>query len=209
MGLKAALQPLTGPMHSTLTERLTERQDREITTVVHRERGQLLAYIQRRVRDAQEAEDVLQEAFYELVAAYRLLQPVEQVGAWLMRVARNRIIDRFRKAGPVLLSDVWPVLLGEEPEDQIEDLLPSPEDGPEAELMRSRMLEHVVRALDTLPANQREVFVAHEIEGVSFQALSERLGVSINTLLARKRYAVQRLQKVLQPVYEEWLSGRD
>lgn len=192
-------------MEGTLTESLTEAQDREISAWVRRERRRLLSYIRRRVLDAAEAEDILQDALYELVAAYRLMQPVEQVGAWLMRVARNRIIDRFRRR-----KDQATVLQGidseEEPEG-IEDLLPSPEDGPLAQMMRGHLLELVVQALDELPAEQREVFVAQELEGVSFKELSEAWGVSINTLLSRKHYAVRYLRKRLQSAYKEWLSG--
>lgn len=192
-------------MEGTLTESLTEAQDREISAWVRRERRRLLSYIRRRVLDAAEAEDILQDALYELVAAYRLMQPVEQVGAWLMRVARNRIIDRFRRR-----KHQATVLQGIDSEDEpegIEDLLPSPEDGPLAQMMRGLLLEQVVQALDELPAEQREVFVAQELEGVSFKELSEAWGVSINTLLSRKHYAVRYLRKRLQSAYEEWLSG--
>ncbi|MGA9367144.1 MAG: sigma-70 family RNA polymerase sigma factor, partial [Steroidobacteraceae bacterium] len=145
--------------------------------------------------DAAEAEDVLQEAFYELVAAYRLMQPIEQVGAWLMRVARNRIIDRFRKRRPQLLSDI--ALEGEAEASTLDSLLPAVEDGPDAELIRGLMMEELERALTELPVEQRQVFVAHELEGASFKELSARWGVGINTLLSRKRYAVLRLRERL------------
>jgi RNA polymerase sigma factor (sigma-70 family) len=182
-------------------------QDSEIAAVVRRERGRLLSFILRRVRDAAEAEDVLQEALYELVAAYRLMQPVEQVGAWLMRVARNRIIDRFRKRRPLLLGDI--AAEGEEEAAEsalaLERLLPAIEEGPDAALMRELMLEELERALEELPAQQREVFVAQELEGASFKELSLRWGVGVNTLLSRKRYAVLRLRERLREAYEEWL----
>lgn len=181
-------------------------QDLEIAAVVRRERGRLLAYILKRVRDAAEAEDVLQEAFYELVAAYRLMQPVEQVGAWLMRVARNRIIDRFRKRRPQLLADVE--LEGEETESALERLLPVLEDGPDAALVRELLLGELERAVGELPPEQREVFIAQELEGASFKELSARWGVGINTLLSRKRYAVLRLRERLGAVYDEWLRDR-
>ena len=181
-------------------------QDLEIAAVVRRERRRLLAYILKRVRDAAEAEDVLQEAFYELVAAYRLMQPVEQVGAWLMRVARNRIIDRFRKRRPQLLADVE--LEGEETESALERLLPVLEDGPDAALVRELLLGELERAVGELPPEQREVFIAQELEGASFKELSARWGVGINTLLSRKRYAVLRLRERLGAVYEEWLRDR-
>ena len=177
-------------------------QDLEIADVVRRERGRLFAFILRRVRDAAEAEDVLQEALYELVAAYRLMQPVEQAGAWLMRVARNRIIDRFRKRRPQLLGDMTPE--GEEAESVLEGLLPAIEDGPDAQLMRELLLEELERALGELPAEQREVFIAQELEGASFKELAARWGVGINTLLSRKRYAVLRLRERLGEAYAEW-----
>jgi len=178
-------------------------QDSEIAAVVRRERGRLLSFILKRVRDAAEAEDVLQEALYELVNAYRLMQPVEQAGAWLMRVARNRIIDRFRKRRPELLGDIVPE--GEEGDSALERLLPVVEDGPDAQVIRELLLEELELALEELPAEQREVFVAQELEGVSFKELSARSGVGINTLLSRKRYAVLRLRERLREAYEEWL----
>ena len=181
-------------------------QDSEIAAVVRRERGRLLSFISKRVRDAAEAEDVLQEALYELVASYRLMQPVEQVGAWLMRVARNRIIDGFRKRRPQLLTDVAPE--GEEADSALERLLPAVHDGPDAALVRELLLEELERALLELPAEQREVFIAHELEGASFKELAARHGVPINTLLSRKRYAVLRLRQRLGAVYEEWLRDQ-
>jgi RNA polymerase sigma factor (sigma-70 family) len=181
----------------------TSLQDSAIAAVVRRERGRLLAFIRRRVRDAAEAEDVLQEALYELVNAYRLLQPVEQAGAWLMRVARNRIIDRFRRRRPQPLTEV--ALEGEEEAAALERLLPAMEDGPDAQLIRELLLDELERALAELPAEQREVFVAQELEGASFRELSARWGVGINTLLSRKRYAVLRLRQRLREAYEEWL----
>jgi RNA polymerase sigma factor (sigma-70 family) len=179
-------------------------QDSEIASVVRRERGRLLSFIRKRVADAAEAEDVLQEAFYELVAAYRLMQPIEQVGAWLMRVARNRIIDRFRKRRPQLLGDIAPEEEGEG-ESALERLLPAVEDGPDTALVRELMMAELERALAELPAVQRDVFVAHELEGASFKELSARWGVGINTLLSRKRYAVLRLRERLEEAHEEWL----
>jgi RNA polymerase sigma factor (sigma-70 family) len=181
-------------------------QDLEIAAVVRRERGRLLSFISRRVRDAAEAEDVLQEALYELVAAYRLMQPVEQAGAWLMRVARNRIIDRFRKRRPQLLGDITPQ--EEEEHSALDRLLPPVEDGPDAQLVRELLIAELERAVAELPPEQREVFVAHELEGASFRQLSARWGVGINTLLSRKRYAVLRLRERLQAVYEEWLQDQ-
>jgi len=180
-------------------------QDLEIASVVRRERRRLLSFILRRVRDAAEAEDVLQEALYELVTAYRLMQPIEQVGAWLMRVARNRIIDRFRKQRPQLLGDI--AAEGEESDSALERLLPAIEEGPDAALVRELLLEELEQALAELPAEQRAVFVAQELEGASFKELSARWGVGVNTLLSRKRYAVLRLRERLREVYAEWLEG--
>jgi len=178
-------------------------QDSEISAVVRRERGRLLSFIRKRVRDAEEAEDVLQEALYELVSAYRLMQPIEQAGAWLMRVARNRIIDRFRKRGPELLGDIAPQ--GGEENMMLDSLLPVVKDGPDTQLVRELLLQELERAVAELPAEQHAVFIAHELEGASFKDLSARWGVGINTLLSRKRYAVLRLRQRLRDVYEEWL----
>jgi len=195
-------------MDAALNPPLTRSaQDREISATVRRERGRLLAFIRRRVLDAAEAEDVLQEALYELVAAHRLMQPVEQAGAWLMRVARNRIIDRFRKKKPELLADQG-VELDEDDEGSggLEDLLPSPDDGPEAVAIRELMLARIESALAELPREQREVFVAQELEGASFKELAEKWNVGVNTLLSRKRYAILHLRERLQAAYDEWLA---
>jgi RNA polymerase sigma factor (sigma-70 family) len=181
-------------------------QDREISATVRRERGRLLAFIRRRVLDAAEAEDVLQEALYELVAAHRLMQPVEQAGAWLMRVARNRIIDRFRKKKPELLADQGVVFDEDDDVGGLEDLLPSPDDGPEAVAVRELLLARIETALAELPREQREVFVAQELEGASFKELSEKWNVGVNTLLSRKRYAILHLRERLQAAYDEWLA---
>jgi RNA polymerase sigma factor (sigma-70 family) len=181
-------------------------QDREIAATVRRERGRLLAFIRRRVLDSTEAEDVLQEALYELVAAYRLMQPVEQAGAWLMRVARNRIIDRFRKKKPELLADQGVEFDEDEDVGGLEDLLPSPDDGPDAVAIRQLMLEQIETALDELPPEQRDVFIAQELEGASFKELAARWNVTVSALLSRKRYAVLYLRKRLQAAYDEWLE---
>jgi RNA polymerase sigma factor (sigma-70 family) len=187
---------------------VTSEQDRQISAAVRREGGRLRNFIRRRVIDAAEAEDILQEVLYELVAAYRVMQPIEQAGAWLMRVARNRIIDRFRKKQSEPLVARLSQQLDDDDEDSgsLEDLLPSIEPGPEGETLRRLLLEQVEYALDELPPEQREVFIAHELEGASFKQLSERWGVSVNTLLSRKRYAVLALREQLQEAYDEWLS---
>ena len=187
---------------------VTSEQDRQISAAVRLEGGRLRNFIRRRVIDAAEAEDILQEVLYELVAAYRVMQPIEQAGAWLMRVARNRIIDRFRKKqSEPLVARISQQLDDDEDESgSLEDLLPSIEPGPEGETLRRLLLEQVEEALDELPPDQREVFIAHELEGVSFKELSARSGVSLNTLLSRKRYAVLALREQLQEAYDEWLS---
>ena len=192
-------------MDAAFTDRLTAAaQDREITSTVQRERGRLAAFIRRRIADAAEAEDVLQDALYELVVAYRMMQPVEQAGAWLTRVARNRIIDRFRSRSREPLAGP-PAAPGEDHDEAFEDLLPAPEDGPESAVMRELLLEEIGAALEELPHEQREVFVAHELDGLSFRELSARSGVGINTLLSRKRYAVLHLQQRLRAAWDDWL----
>jgi RNA polymerase sigma factor (sigma-70 family) len=177
-------------------------QDRQISEVVAEQRGRLRNFIRRRVPDPSDVEDILQEVFYELVEANRLLMPIDHVTGWLFRVARNRITDLFRKKKPVAFSDV-----GVEDEAgellRFEDLLPSPEAGPEALYFRNALLDELEIALDELPREQREVFVAHEIDGRSFKELSSETGVNINTLLARKRYAVLHLRERLQSIYDD------
>jgi len=178
-------------------------QDRQISEVVAEEQSRLRNFIRKRVPNELDVEDLLQEVFYELVEANRLLMPIEHVTGWLFRVARNRIADLFRKKKPQNFSDV-----AGEGEDgellQIEDLLPSPNNGPDAIYLRNLFLEELDFALDELPNKQREVFVAHELEGRSFKELSAESGVSVNTLLSRKRYAVLRLRQQLQDVYDEF-----
>jgi RNA polymerase sigma factor (sigma-70 family) len=194
-------------MDAALNPLLTRSaQDREISATVRRERGRLLAFIRRRVLDAAEAEDVLQEALYELVAAHRLMQPVEQAGAWLMRVARNRIIDRFRKKKPELLADQGVEFEEDDDVGGLEDLLPSPDEGPEALAVRELMLARIETALAELPREQREVFVAQELEGASFKELAAKWNVGVNTLLSRKRYAILHLRQRLQAAYDDWLE---
>jgi RNA polymerase sigma factor (sigma-70 family) len=183
---------------------MIREQDRQISDVVERQRPRLRNFIRQRVADPNDVEDILQDVFFELVDAYRLMKPIEQAGGWLFRVARNRIIDRFRKKRPESFSDLE-VFKGEEPF-SVDDLLPSPDAGPEATYARSVLLEELEAALDELPLEQREVFIAHEIEGRSFKQLADETGVSINTLLSRKRYAVLHLRRRLRAAYEEFLS---
>ncbi|WP_027815574.1 RNA polymerase sigma factor [Paraburkholderia bannensis] len=185
---------------------MTDR-DSEITATVVRERTRLVNFIRRRIRDQDDAEDILQDVFHEFVQAYRLPAPIEQASAWLFRAARNRIVDRFRKKKEQPLAE----LAGGDDEDDEEahrdlrlDLaLPAHDAGPEALYARSLLLKALQEALDELPSNQREVFIAHELEGRSFKDLAEQSGVPLNTLLARKRYAVLHLRARLQPIYDE------
>jgi RNA polymerase sigma factor (sigma-70 family) len=178
-------------------------QDQRISEVVKREGSRLRNFIRRRVPDPRDAEDVLQDVFYRLVEANRLLMPIDHVTGWLFRVARNRITDLFRKKQPENLSDT--ALQNDEGEAlRIEDLLPSPDAGPEALYVRNLLLDELELALDELPLDQREVFVAHELEGRSFKELAEETGVSVNTLLSRKRYAVLHLRERLQDIHDEF-----
>jgi RNA polymerase sigma factor (sigma-70 family) len=178
-------------------------QDRQISEVITEQRSRLRNFIRKRVSNEADAEDLLQEVFYELVEANRLLMPIEHVTGWLFRVARNRITDLFRKKKAVTFSDA---AVEDEAGKllQIEDLLPSPAAGPEALYVRHVLLEELEFALAELPDEQREVFVAHELEGRSFKELSAESGVSVNTLLSRKRYAVLHLRERLQSIYEEF-----
>jgi RNA polymerase sigma factor (sigma-70 family) len=177
-------------------------QDRQLSAVIAGEGSRLRNFIRRRVPDPADAEDILQEVFSELVEANRLLMPIEHVTGWLFRVARNRITDLFRKKKPETFSDA--AVADEESKlRQIEDLLPSREAGPEAAYEQALLLEELEEALDELPGEQREVFLAHEIDGYSFKEIAARTGVGINTLLSRKRYAVLRLRERLQDIYDE------
>jgi RNA polymerase sigma factor (sigma-70 family) len=187
-------------------ERMSLEQDRRISEVVQRERSRLGNFIRRRVADPGDAEDILQEVFYELVEANRLLMPIEHVTGWLFRVARNRITDLFRKKKPESFSDA--AVVGDDEELlRFEDLLPSPDAGPDAVFARNVLLDELEFAIDELPAEQREVFVGHEIEGRSFKEMAAESGVSINTLLARKRYAVIHLREQLRSIYDEFTKA--
>ena len=178
-------------------------QDQRISDVVERDQSRLRNFIRRRVPDPRDAEDILQDVFYELVEANRLLMPIEHVTGWLFRVARNRITDLFRKNEPESFTESTV-----EDEDgemfQIEDLLPSPDAGPEALYIRHVLLDEVELALNELPDEQRDIFIAHELEGRSFKELSAETGININTLLSRKRYAVLHLRERLQSIYDEF-----
>jgi RNA polymerase sigma factor (sigma-70 family) len=178
-------------------------QDQKIAEIVVKERLRLRNFIRRRVPDPADVEDIVQDVFYRLVEANRLLMPIEHVTGWLFSVARNRITDLFRKKKPETFSEQ--AVENEEGELLgVEDLLPSPDAGPDALYLRGLLLDEMELALDELPEEQREVFVAHELEGRSFREMAAESGVSINTLLARKRYAILRLRERLQNIYDEF-----
>jgi RNA polymerase sigma factor (sigma-70 family) len=178
-------------------------QDRQIAEVIAEERPRLRSFIRRRVPNESDVEDLLQEVFYELVQAHRLLKPIDYVTGWLFRVARNRITDLFRKKKPENFADA--AVEDEEGELlHVEDLLPSPDAGPEALYLRNVLLDELEHALGELPREQREVFVANELEGRSFKEISAESGVGVNTLLSRKRYAVLHLRERLQDIHDEY-----
>ncbi len=181
-------------------------QDDRISEAIDRDKTRLRNFIRRRVADPSDAEDILQEVFYELVETYRLMKPIEQVGAWLFRVARNRITDLFRKRKPEESTND-PVVAEEGELGTLEDLLPSRDAGPEAAYARTVLLEELEDALAELPEEQREVFLAHEIEGRSFKDLAVETGLSVNTLLSRKHYAVIHLRERLREVYDEFITS--
>ena len=178
-------------------------QDQQISDVVIREQSRLRNFIRRRVPDPRDAEDILQDVFCELVEANRLLMPIDHVTGWLFRVARNRIIDFFRKKKPQSFSDT---AIADDDDEllRLEDLLPSPDGGPEALYARRVLLDELELAIDELPEDQREAFVGHELEGRSFKQMAAESGVSVNTLLSRKRYAVLHLRERLQKIYTEF-----
>ena len=189
-------------------ERMALEQDQRISQVVKREQARLRNFIRRRVPDPSDVEDIVQEVFYELVEANRLLMPIEHVTGWLFRVARNRIIDLFRQKKPESFSDT--AVAHEDDDDELlllEDLLPSPDAGPEALYARNVLLDELVLAVAELPEEQRAVFVEHELEGRSFKEMAAETGVSVNTLLSRKRYAVLHLRERLQDIYDEFTKA--
>ncbi|HEX4021763.1 MAG TPA: sigma-70 family RNA polymerase sigma factor [Acidobacteriaceae bacterium] len=182
-----------------------DEQDQLISEAMARDEPRLRNFIRKRVADSEDAEDILQEVFYELIETYRMMKPVEQVTAWMFRVARNRIIDLFRKKKPESFSD--PIAAAEDGDELLlEDLLPSADAGPEAAYARNVLLDALDEALEELPREQSEVFIAHELMGRSFKELAEETGLTVNTLLSRKRYAVLHLRRRLQTIYDDFLK---
>jgi RNA polymerase sigma factor (sigma-70 family) len=213
-GFAAAVEPKGAPKRAPSTEvapagsasnAAQQSDDRRILDAFARYRARLANFIRRRVPDQGEAEDILQEVFYELVAAYRLFEPVEEASAWLFRVARNRITDFFRRKKPQPFADR--AVRVEDGESLLfEDLLPSPDAGPEAAYARSVLLEEIEAALDELPPEQRAAFVAHELEGRSFKELAAQAGVSVNAMVLRKHHAVLQLRHRLQAIRDEFIG---
>lgn len=192
-------------MDSLLTTNLPMSEtDRQITETVSRERGRLRNFIRRRVADPGDAEDIMQEVFSQITEAYRLPEPIEQISAWMYRVALNRITDLFRKKKPELLGDL---LSAADDELSLEDFLPAINHDPEQQYTRAIMLEALYAALEELPADQRDVFIAHELEGLSFKDLSSESGISVNTLLSKKRYAVIFLRERLHIFYQDMINS--
>ena len=203
--MNEAASPKYLAVEAMALERMAVEQDQRISEVVKREQSRLRNFIRRRVPDPLDTEDILQDVFYRLVEANRLLMPIEHVTGWLYRVARNRITDMFRKREPEAFSEM---AVTDEDGDWMpfEDLLPSPDAGPEALYARNLLLDELELALDELPEEQRDVFVAHEFEGRSFKQIADETGVSVNTLLSRKRYAVLHLRERLRQVYDDFMK---
>ncbi len=199
------MEALALPLSALMTTAAS--QDQQIQTAVREQRGRLLRFIERRVPDPAEAEDILQDVFAELVESYRLLKPVEQAAAWLFRVARNRIIDRYRRVPAKLTvsldAPLGAATEGDEPARLLQDVLPAPDDSPENRLLRETIMDAISDALAELPAEQRQVFVWHELEDQSFNDMVAATGVPLKTLISRKHYAVKHLRKRLRKLYDE------
>ena len=199
------MEALALPLSALMTTAAS--QDQQIQTAVREQRGRLLRFIERRVPDPAEAEDILQDVFAELVESYRLLKPVEQAAAWLFRVARNRIIDRYRRVPAKLTvsldAPLGAATEGDEPARLLQDVLPAPDDSPENRLLRETIMDAISDALAELPTEQRQVFVWHELEDKSFNEMVAETGVPLKTLISRKHYAVKHLRKRLRKLYDE------
>ena len=200
------MKPVAGPAVEAGTgpELMTREQDLRIAEVFRREQARLRNFIRRRVANPLDAEDILQDVFSRLVEANRLLMPIDHVTGWLFRVARNRITDLFRKKQPEHFAEVTTSTGDDDDRLALEDWLPSPDAGPDAQYARELLLDELEVAIDELPEPQRDVFIAHEIDGHSFNEIAATTGVNVNTLLSRKRYAVQRLRERLRRAYDEF-----
>lgn len=196
--LKAPMVNLSIPLS------MSDTQNESIRQIIVKERKRLLDFIRKRVPTQEDAEDVLQDVFYELVNTYRLMKPVEQMASWLFTVARNKITDRYRKKKPDSLEEHFAIRAGDDGDRMdISDFLPSGTNSPETEMMREAIMQGLVQALDELPKEQREVFIMHELEDKSYQEIAELTGANVNTLLSRKRYAVLYLRERLQNLYAD------
>ncbi len=189
---------------------MADAQNRHIQETVRRERGRLIEFIRRRIPRPEDAEDIAQDVFYEFTEMYRLMKPVEQIASWMFTVARNKITDRYRKKKPVLLEDVFTFKSGNEDDKMylLDDLLPAADvRSADAEMMRETIMDALMEALDELPAEQRDVFVQHELEDKSFKEIALETGIPLNTLLSRKRYAVLFLRERLRSLYDDLLNN--
>jgi RNA polymerase sigma factor (sigma-70 family) len=182
--------------------------DQRLADVVRREQSRLRRFIRRRVPNAQDVDDILQDVLAELVEANRRLMPIDHLTGWLFQVARNRITDLFRRKRPEHFGDAR-IVTDDGEALRVEDLLPSVEAGPDALYARQRLVDELERAIAGLPEEQRRVFVGHEIEGRSFKEMAAETGTNINTLLSRKRYAVLHLRERLQHAFDELRRERE
>jgi RNA polymerase sigma factor (sigma-70 family) len=185
---------------------MAAEQKEKIGLTVQQERRRLLDFIRKRIPDEDDAEDILQDVFYQFTESF-MLQPIEQVSAWLFRAARNRITDLFRKKKSIPFSRTFTPHDDEDDSFSINDLLPDPADGPEAIYARKIVVTELMDALDELPVEQREAFVMSEIENKSFKEMAEITGEGVNTLLSRKRYAVLFLRERLQNLYTDFINN--
>jgi RNA polymerase sigma factor (sigma-70 family) len=193
-----------------ITGTMTAEQNEQITETVRKERRRLFSFIKNRVPEPEDAEDVMQDVFYELTEMYRLMKPVEKISAWLFTTARNKITDLFRKKKAVPFSNETFATGVREDETEAEefyDLFPDMSDSPEMLLMREVVREEMNKALKQMPENHRSVFVQTEMEEKSFKEISLATGVPVNTLISRKRYAVLFLRERLQEIYDELLNN--
>jgi RNA polymerase sigma factor (sigma-70 family) len=194
----------------TIEPQLADSQNRHIQETVRRERQRLLAFIRQRIPRQDDAEDILQDVFYEFTEMYRLMKPIEQIASWLFTVARNKITDRYRKKKPLLLEDVFSFNRGDSDDESylIDELLPAANiHSADVEMMRDTIMEALTEALEELPAEQRDVFIWHELEDKSFKEIAAETGVTVNTLLSRKRYAVLFLRERLKSLYEDLVNN--